>query len=61
MGFLDLFRADEDTIVVKRGTSKGPNKPKVDIGTCKKRKAIWQAQVKINEEFQLNIWKTFMI
>ena len=44
MGLLDLFRPDEDTIVVKQGTSKGPKKPKVDItvGDIKRGKVVDQ-------------------
>ena len=42
MGLLDLFRPDEDTIVVKQGTSKGPSKPKVyiTVGDIKRGKVV---------------------
>ena len=36
-------------------------KTQVDIETCKERKAIMQAQVKINEEFQNQFWNIYMI
>ena len=31
MGLFDLFKTNDEGIVVKQGTSKGPGKPKVDI------------------------------
>ena len=31
MGLFDLFKSNEDGIIVKQGTSKGPGKPTVDI------------------------------
>ena len=42
MGLFDLFKSNEDGVVVKQGPSKGPGKPTVDItvGDIKQGKVV---------------------